>query len=337
MKQPAILPFLLFVLLAFCACAKPAEAGDPSKLVVYVYDSFAAEWGPGPAIVKGFLKASGIEIELVSSGDAGQTLVRAILEKKTPKADVIVGIDNNLAHRAISEGILLSYRPSGAGKVPPELVLDPEWRLTPFDWGCFAIVWDSEKLESPPKDLEGLTSPEYSGKLVIMDPRTSTPGLGFLAWTVSAYGDAAPDYWRRLKPTVLTMTDGWDSAYGMFVAGETPLVLSYTTSPAYHVENDHTERYKTLVFAEGHPLQVEGAGILAGTMRLKQAKAFVDYLLSPEVQALLPTTQWMYPVDPSIPLPASFKAAPRPAKLLKPEAAVPVAMIDACLEALGRK
>ena len=43
-------------------------------------------------------------------------------------------------------------------------------------------------------------------KVVIQDPRTSTPGLGLLLWIKSVYGDNAIDYWRELQPKILTVT-----------------------------------------------------------------------------------------------------------------------------------
>ncbi|MBN1243142.1 MAG: thiamine ABC transporter substrate-binding protein [Spirochaetales bacterium] len=310
--------FALLVILA-ASCAKSPEAPRPEgdaegPLVVYAYDSFAAEWGPGPALAALYEKRTGRKLELVSKGDAGQVLAAALLEKGAPEADVYLGIDDRLAPRAFEAGVLEPYRPEGAARVPAELVMDAEWRLTPYDWGAFAIIWDSEKLATPPGSLAELAAPEYGKKLILMDARTSTPGLGFAAWTLGVYGEGLSEYWRDLKDSILTVAPGWDLGYGLFTSGEAPLVLSYTTSPAYHVEYEGTDRYKALVFPEGHPWQIEGAGIARGTRRPAAARAFIELLLDPEFQILVPTTQWMYPVDPATPLPASFDAALKPGR-----------------------
>jgi thiamine transport system substrate-binding protein len=326
---------LLAIILIFSSCLKKQREDSPGPLVAYVYDSFASEWGPGPEIIRRFKADSGIEIQFVSLGDAGQVLARAVAEKEAPKADIIIGVDGNLLPRALKEKILLPYKPKRAETLPVDLVLDPQWHVSPYDWGAFAIIWDSEKLSGPPESLEELTDPRFAKKLVIMDPRSSSPGLGFLAWTVAVYGDKASDYWKRLRPSVLTMSPSWDSGYGLFVEGEVPLVLSYTTSPAYHLENEKSSRYKALIFGEGHPVQIEGAGILSGTTRLVAAQAFIDFLLSEEVQALLPATQWMYPIDPSIRLPESFSAARKPAKLLHVDPNSVNQAIDAAIQAIG--
>ena len=289
---------------------------EKPELTVYSYDSFVSEWGAGPKIAPLFEKRTGIRLNLVSKGDGGQLLSAVILEKANPQADVVLGLDNQLAPKAFDADVLSSYSVKALDKAPEWLRFDPSNRLTPFDYGHFAIIWDSKKLANPPASLEDLTKPEYAKKLIIMDPRTSTPGLGFLAWTRAVYGPSWPDYWRRLRPSILAMTPSWDTGYGLFTSGEAPLVLSYATSPAYHLENDKTDRYKAIEFKEGHPVQIEAAGIIKGAKHRHNAELFMDFLLSEECQAELPLTQYMYPVNSSAPLPASYAIAIKPAKTL---------------------
>ncbi|MFH2116330.1 MAG: thiamine ABC transporter substrate-binding protein [Spirochaetota bacterium] len=297
-----------------CSAGKVSDADK--VLVVYAYDSFVSQWGPGPVVIPLFEEATGIKVELIGAGDGGQVLARVIDERKAPKADIIIGIDNHLLPKAISADVLEPYKPSGSSGISSELILDDEWRLTPFDWGTFAIIWDSEQLAVPPSSLEDLTKSEYSKKLILMDPRTSTPGLGFLAWTKAVYGDGLAEYWKRLAPSVLTMAPGWDTGYGLFTTGEAPLVLSYTTSPAYHAEYETAGRYRALEFPEGHPVQIEGAGIVKGAKNRQAAEAFIDFMLSPDFQNAIPLTNWMYPVIATTALPDSFSHAPKPAKTL---------------------
>jgi len=312
----ALLPLALA-----CSCGSPGRPG----LTVYTYDSFVSEWGPGPRIATLFEKSTGIKVSLVSKGDAGQLLSSLLLEKDKPRADLAIGIDNLLAPKALAAGLFSPYRPAPAADIPPELILDKDWRLSPYDYGHFAIIWDSERLAAPPASLEELTLPKYARKLIIMDPRTSTPGLGLLAWSQAVYGQQWRGFWKRLRPSVLAMTPGWDSGYGLFTKGEAPLVLSYATSPAYHKEAERSERYKALSFPEGHVMQIEGAGILAGAARRRDAEKFMDFLLSPACQSELPATQWMYPANPKASLPASFSAALRPALTLALDPARPAA------------
>ena len=299
------------------ACSRgTADSERQDKLIIYAYDSFASDWVIGPEAVRLFSEKTGYKVELVAVGDAGQVLSRAMLEKRKPRADVLVGIDNNLLPKARAAGVLESWKGESSSLVPAQFVLSDDWLLTPYDWGSFALIFDTASGLRPPESLEDLTSSEYTGRLILMDPRTSTPGLGFLAWTMAVYGDAWKDYWTRLKPSILTMAPGWDTGYGLFTSGEAPLVISYTTSPAYHVEYDQTDRYQALIFAEGHVSQIEGLGVVAGAPNRTAAREFVDFMLGEEVQSILPLRQWMYPVLPGVSLPASYDAAPQPEKQL---------------------
>lgn len=330
--------FVTFITLSFAPFASCSrKERRPDELVVYAYDSFTAEWGAGPALAKGFAEKTGIAVTFVSCGDAGQVLSRAALEKDSPGADILLGIDNNLIERARALKVLEPYQsPAAQSAVRKDLRLADDWLVTPYDWGSFAIIYDSESKLPPPASLADLASPRYEKSLILMDPRTSTPGLGFAAWIQAVYGKESGAYWERLKPNVLTLAPGWDSGYGLFTAGEAPLVISYTTSPAYHLEYENTTRYRALIFPEGHPRQIEGLGVVKGAGNRAGARAFVDYMLSDEAQAALPLTQWMYPVSERVPLPACFSAAPVPSSFVSLSASEAEKAGALAVEALSR-
>lgn len=330
--RTTIITILLFSMAAvffFSGCSKSSKV-SPERLkevVVYTYDSFISEWGPGPALIEAFEKQSGYTLTFISVGDGGQVLSHAVLEKDNPQADVLVGLDNQLVEEARKRGILTAYKPLNADLLIPEhLRLADDWLLTPYDWSNFALIYDTQSSVREPLSLEDLTKEEYAKKIILMDPRTSTPGLGFVSWTVSVFGDTYLDYWNRLKPNILTMAPGWDTGYGLFTSGEAPLVISYTTSPAYHVEYEDTRRYKALIFDEGHAYQIEGAGVVKNAVNEKGAKAFIDFLISKEAQDLIPLLQWMYPVNSEVVLPPSFDAAPKAGKNLSAD---PQKVLDA--------
>lgn len=307
---------LLLLLAAGAAVAAPVVE-EEAELVIYAYDSFVAEWGPAPKVIPKFEETHSVKVKIISVGDAGQVLNRAILEKQNPQADIVLGIDNNMLSRALEEGVLEPYRSPNLDTIPGQLVFDATHSVTPFDYGYFAFVYDSEVLENPPKSLEELTDPRFRKKIIVQDPRTSSPGLGFLLWTIAVYGEEYLEYWDRLQPNLLTITDGWDTAYGMFTSGEAPVVLSYTTSPAYHVEYEQTERYRALLFEKGNYLQIEGMGILKGAPHPQLARRFIDFILTEDFQEEIPLTNWMYPVDPDVITPESFRYAPKPERSLQ--------------------
>lgn len=289
------------------AVALPANAQDKPVLDVYTYDSFAAEWGPGPAIKAGFEKTCDCTVNYTTGEDAIATLRKVQLEGAQTKADVLVGLDTATIGEARDTGL---FAPHGVNL--PMLALPwTDTDFVPFDYGYFAYVYNKQKTPNPPKSFEELIKLPESFKIVIEDPRSSTPGLGNVFWVAAAYGDRAPEIWKGLKPHVLTMTRGWSEAYGLFLDGQADMVLSYTTSPAYHAVAEKDDKYAYAPFEEGFVPQVEVAGLLKSADQPELARKFLAYLVSPEAQKVIPTTNWMYPVvDIGALLPAEFGAPP---------------------------
>jgi len=299
---------ILIVAILFGAygCTKKTQQPDLPELVIYAYKSFTSEWGLGPTVIPIFESQCRCKVKVIGVGDTGAMVNRLILEGKKTNADVILGIDNSLAHKALKKRLLQAYKPKLLRTIDPHLIFDPSYRLIPFDWGFFAVIYDSTKISDPPRKLEDLTKTEYRKKLILQDPRTSTPGLGFLLWTVKALGKDYKKFWSKLKPNILAVAPGWDMAYGMFIKGEAPMVLSYITSPAYHQIHEQTSRYKAARFDAGHYMQVEGVGISAYTDQLELAKSFIDFTLSIPFQRHVPLKNFMLPVNRNTPLPKVF-------------------------------
>lgn len=335
---------LVIVLGSFTSCNKSLQAQEErqKKVIVYAYDSFTSDWGPGPAIKEAFEKNTDYELELISVGDAGEVLTKAFLERRHPQADVIVGLDNHNAREAESQNLLDVYKPKGSEALFDSILFSnflkntKDWLITPYDWGYFAFIYDTESNLPAPTSLEDLTKDMYKKKIILMDPRTSTPGLGFTSWTYAVFGEKGYEaYWKELKASILTMAPGWDSGYGLFTSGEAPLVISYTTSPAYHLEYENTDRYQALIFDEGHAIQVEGAALLKGAPNTQGGKAFLDFLISKEAQDILPLTQWMYPANKEITLPKSFGIAPFATKNLLIDSETALRVSKRVIEVLG--
>ncbi|MBF7994552.1 thiamine ABC transporter substrate binding subunit [Rahnella laticis] len=291
----------------------PAFAAKP-VLTVYTYDSFSADWGPGPAIKKAFEAQCGCELKYVALEDGVSLLNRLRMEGKNTKADVVLGLDNNLLQAAEQTGLFAK-----APETDAKLTVPGGWNNTtfvPYDYGYFAFVYDKNKLKNPPKSLDELINSEQKWKVIYEDPRTSTPGLGLMLWMQKVYGDKAPEAWQKLAAKTVTVTKGWSEAYGLFLKGESDLVLSYTTSPAYHIVEEKKDNYAAADFTEGHYMQVEVAGQLASSKQPKLAERFMKFVTTEDFQKVIPTGNWMYPVI-STPLPDAFKQLTVPAKSLQ--------------------
>ncbi len=314
---------LILLLLAAAIMPIAAEgAVEDDVLTVYAYDSFASDWGPAGTLIPEFEKETGIKVNLVSAGDAVEMISRIELEGDNTDADVVLGITDDFAYRAYP--YLESYNTPIAESIPAELRFDSENRLIPFDYGAFAFVWDTECGLEKPETLSDLAKPEYKDKVILIDPRTSSVGLGLLLWTYNIYGDGDEfnAWWEAMEDNALTIADGWSSAYGLFTEGEAPIVLSYTTSPVYHVMNEDTTRYQALVFPEGHEATIEGIGIIKGTDKRAEAEKFVDFILT-EAQLDIAIANSMYPANTAIELPEAFNYAPKPDKLFRSGATSP--------------
>ncbi|MDO8634323.1 MAG: thiamine ABC transporter substrate binding subunit [archaeon] len=311
---------LAVVLLAGCAGTNNTQqsgAEEKPVLRVYTYDSMVSEYGLGPKIVPKFEEECNCRVDMVSAGDAGQVLARLVLEKDNPKADVMIGLDNSLKPKAIEAGVLEKFTPPNIEIVPQELIFDAEGYITPFDFGFIAFVYDKNKISLAPKSFEDLLDERFREKIVIQNPRTSSPGLALLLWTIAVYGeDGYLGYWEKLEPNILTVTAGWDESAGMFAAGETPMYLSYATSPPYYVQFEEKDNFVAAHFTEGHYMQIEGIAIVKGTQKRKLAEEFIEFSLTEEFQEEIPLTQFMFPVNKSAELPASFEFALKPDKKL---------------------
>ena len=304
--------FTLLIIPALALFVSPASAAE--KLTVYTYESFTSEWGPGPQVKKAFEAECGCEVNFISVADGVALLNRVKLEGASTKADVVLGLDTNLTAEAEATGLFVPHGAVSDVTVPGGWS-DPVF--VPYDYGYFAVVYDTEKLKNPPTSLKELVEGDPAQKIAIQDPRTSTPGLGLLLWVKAVYGDKAPEAWAKLKDRVLTVTPGWSEAYGLFTKGEAPMVLSYTTSPAYHMIAEKSDRYQAAAFTEGHYMQIEVAGITTTGAKNPLSEQFMAFMTGPKFQDAIPETNWMFPAGKmDKPLDPVFDTLVKPAKTL---------------------
>jgi len=314
-----IFTFTIFALLFLPPIVSQAE--EKPKLTVYTYDAFAADWGPGPQVEKAFEAECGCDLEFVAMDSSIGILRKIQLEGESTPADIALGLDNNLISIAAATGLFAS-----SGMVAENLNLPIEWTdpaFVPFDYGYFAFVFNKETVKQPPDSFEALAEMPDDFKIIIQDPRSSTPGLGLLLWIKAAYGEGATAIWERLAPKILTVTKGWSEAYGLFLKGEAEMVLSYTTSPAYHLIAEEDARFDSAAFKEGHYLQIEVAAMLKSSRQKELASRFMVFIATDAFQSIIPTTNWMFPAAKTAsPLPEGFSTIRHPEKPLMMDSAV---------------
>ena len=301
----------LFILALFSSVA---QAEKPT-LTVYTYDSFTSDWGPGPKVKAAFEKDCDCTLNLVGLEDGVSLLNRIRLEGKNSDADVILGIDTNLTTDAKATGLFESHQLTLQNSQLPQAWNDDVF--LPYDYGYFSFVYNSENLLNPPTSLRQLVEDDNGPEILIQDPRTSTPGLGLMLWMKKVFGDQASDAWKKLAPRIVTVSKGWSEAYGLFLKNEAPLVLSYSTSPAYHLIAEEDARFAAAGFEEGHYLQIEVAGLLKSSQNKALARQFLTFMTAETFQSIIPTTNWMYPATLGADkLPEGYSDLMKPAKEL---------------------
>jgi len=304
----ALIPPLV---LAGCSGSGPSDdASVPTSLTVVSHDSFAL-----PDDLKArFAAQTGLSVTYVAPGNAGTLVNQLVLTKDSPLGDVVFGIDNTFAGRAIDAGVLSPYVSSALPTGLDHLAADDQGSLTPIDFGDVCLnaddAWFAGRGLALPQTLDDLLKPDYANLLVVTNPASSSPGLAFLAATVAAKGDPGYlDYWRALKANGVKVDAGWSDAYGVDFSGSSghgayPLVLSYASSPADELGPDGQPRTSALPATCFR--QVEYAGVIAGAANPTGAKEFIDFLLSDDVQSQIPDAMYMSPASPTATLPADW-------------------------------
>lgn len=312
---------LAVALLSGCGDDDTGDGGDepaaPVTLRLLTHDSFAIS----DEVLAAFTDETGIEVELLQGGDAGTVVNQAILTKGNPQADVLFGIDSTFLSRALDEDLFIPYEADGLDEVDDDLLLDPEHRVTPIDYGDVCLnydkAWFADAGLDVPDSLDDLVDPAYRDLLVVENPATSSPGLAFLLATIAELGeDGWQAWWAQLRDNGVEVTSGWEDAYyGEFSGGATsegdrPLVVSYASSPPAEViyAEPPVDEAPTGVITAGCYRQIEGAGILAGTDHEEAAGRLIDFMLSETFQADVPLSMFVYPVRSGVELPPEFEA-----------------------------
>ncbi|HEU4513504.1 MAG TPA: thiamine ABC transporter substrate-binding protein [Nocardioidaceae bacterium] len=289
-----------------------STAGPADKQVVLATHE---SWNVPAKLMKQFTRETGYEVTVEAAGDAGALTNKLVLTKGSPIGDVVFGVDNTFASRAVEEGVFADHEPADQPASASMFEMPDQAgneALTPVDFGdvCMNVddVWFQDEGIEPPKNLADLTEKTYQDLFVTPGATTSSPGLAFLLATIAEFGeDGWEQYWEELMANGTRITSGWTDAYTVdFTAGggdgDRPIVLSYASSPPFTIPEGGTEP-TTSALLDTCYRQVEYAGVLEGAENPEGAQAFVDFMVGPDFQAALPENMYVFPVDESVELP----------------------------------
>lgn len=301
----------LFLFLSGQVMAKEAP------LKVYCYDALSGRDSFGAYLTESFFSKTGIQVQFVSFGTAGEAANQIFLEGKNTQADILMGVDSVLYQRFKAKDLFEVLGSDIKKDIEPSLLNEVDDPFIPFDYGFLAFLYDSSRTQLAPildlKTLPDALKPKE--KVVLQDPRTSSLGIEFLVWTYEALENKAPLFWKRLAPFILTISPGWSGAYELFLRKQADLVLSFTTSPAYHRMRENRNEIKSIIFKEGHFQQIEGLLLLKTSRQKEKAKKFISYVIGKEAQERIPELQWMYPARKGTQIPKEFREIPVPKRI----------------------
>ncbi|MEY4494522.1 MAG: hypothetical protein RL570_637 [Actinomycetota bacterium] len=301
-KQLSLIAAASVMALGLTACTPMGDA-TPTEVTVVTHDSavFTDE------VIAEFKSQTGITIKQIKAGDTGAMTNKLVLTKDAPIGDVVYGIDNTFSGVAIENEII-------------------DGELAPVNFGdvCFNYdkAWFANNEQPAPTSIKDLTKPAFKRLTVLTNPTTSSPGLAFLASTVDVFGENGwEQYWTALKSNEVKVSAGWEDAYftefsGSSGKGNYPIVLSYSSSPAFEVRDsgEFAGESQTATIDDGCFRQTEYVGVLKNSKNPTAAKKLAEFLLTEPFQKTLADNMYVYPILATVELPKAWADFAPPAK-----------------------
>ena len=305
-----------------------------TTLVILTYPSlFNGYCGGVPAfgtVFGTFASAHGIRIDVECP--AGTLYSALVNQSGAPAADLVIGLDEITAPQADAAHLLIPYAPPALANVSPTLVdeIAPDHSVVPYESGYLAIDYNASFYAATSGAVAHLSLPEvdqnasWARNLLVEDPAEDITGEEFLVWEIEYYTNVLhqewTDFWTGAPAHTPPLSDSWSDAFDLFSSGADQMVVSYATDPAYAAYFGEAGAYNSTVSwwngTEYGWRSVYGIGIVNGTRHLGLAEEFENWFLSGTVQSEIPTNEWEYPANETVPLPPVFADALPPGPIV---------------------
>ncbi len=322
--------------------------GGPT-LVILTYPSlFGGDCGGTSAFSNVFgAFASAHDVRFRVECPPGTPYSWLVNQSGAPVADLVIGLDEITAPQAEAAHLLVPYAPPALADVPTSLVdaLSPDDAAVPYEYGFLGIDYNASFYAATDGAVSQLTLPEldqnasWARSLLVEDPEVDITGEEFLVWQIEYYEHVLHQnwttFWTDAPKGGFPLSDGWSDAFDEFSAGESPMVVSYSTDPAYAAYYNESGTFNTTESwwngtAYGWET-IYGVGIVNGTHELALDEEFENWLLSGTVQSEIPTTEWEYPANATVALPPAYGAAIPPSSIVALNADVAPAVVGASI------
>lgn len=257
------------------------------KLVVYS----ALNEDDTVQIQKKFKEDTGIEIEYLRLNSAGEASTRVQAEKNAPKADILVGGSVEFYTPLADQDLLVNYNSPNAADLNA-MFNDPDGFWQGWYMGVLAIALNKERFDkelSPngikePTTWEDLRDPSYKNVLIMPNPATAGSGYIFTATQVFRLGeDKAWDYVKDLTANVHHYVASGGDVVNLTATGEFLAGMHW----AHDIIKSGKKGYPIqAVIPEETAFEIGGAAIIKNGANTDNAKKFIDWLLTKEIQEM---------------------------------------------------
>lgn len=248
--------------------------------------------GPGSlakGLASGFEKKTGVKVNIFQA-TTGKVMARLEAEQANPQADILISASWDTAEDLHNRGWLLPYQSTNAGEVPDTL---KSADYVAQGVSALGIVWNTKSGTPEPKEWHDLTAPAFKDKVTTPDPALSGASLDLLIGLQNGMGDKAWTLFDDLKQNGMVVSGPNAQAVTPVMQGAKAAVFGAVDYVTYgNIEQG--ESLKVIFPASGTVIAPRPMMILKTTQHEADAKAFVDYVLSPEGQKMV-ADAWLMP------------------------------------------
>ena len=248
--------------------------------------------GPGSlakSLASGFEQQTGVKVT-VFQATTGKVMARLEAEQANPQADVLISASWDTAEDLHQRGWLLPFASANADQVPANL---KSADYIAQGVSALGIVWNSKSGTPEPKEWRDLTQPAFKDKVTTPDPALSGASLDLLIGLQNSMGDQAWQLFDDLKKNGMVVSGPNAQAVTPVMQGAKAAVFGAVDYVSYG-NIQQGESLKVIVPASGTVIAPRPMMILKTSQHADDAKAFIDYVLSPEGQARV-ADAWLMP------------------------------------------
>ncbi len=346
MKRSVLTATLLAAVLGLAACGQGEQGAETAATdggVVNLYT--ARHYDSDLMLYENFTEQTGIRINLIE-GNADQLLARMQAEGESSPADVFVTADAGALWRVQNAGLLQPTQSETLNAAIPANLRDPEGRWFGFSRRARVVAYDPAQVQPADVDTyEDLASPRFRGQLCVRSA-DSVYNLSLVGALIEAWGPERAQAWvEGVVANMARPPEGGDrDQIRAVAAGVCQIAL---TNSYYFIRlasgDDQADREIAGRLRLGFPsldgqgahVNISGGGVAANAPNRENAVRLLEYLASPEAQALVSQHNNEYPASPNVPAPApvdayaDFQAHPMSVAAYGPRQAEALAMMSA--------